>query len=141
MEVELDTNDLDNDTVFSPQAAEDAELLLHVKASKVTKPKDLFTSPQSSRSQHRENSLGKCHRGQLEQAKKMKRLQQDALAKITIGDIVTLKMDIRDVSHPRGILGIVYDVSKSNAGEILVVTEYGIIVVIDWLKYLIHAFQ
>jgi len=46
---------------------------------------------------------------------------------VAVGDAVSLKMDSRDVSCPRAVMGIVWEVSSSGAGGICVVTEHDII--------------
>ena len=42
------------------------------------------------------------------------------------GAVVTVQVDNRDVSHPRGIIGVVYQI-KDVTGGVLVVTEHGIL--------------
>jgi hypothetical protein len=61
------------------------------------------------------------------QGKKMQRYRQSTQP-VFVGAIVTIKTDYRDISHPRGIPGIVFDVSKSGAGGVQVATEHGVIV-------------
>ena len=68
----------------------------------------------------------KKQRRQVQQSEKMIKLRVQSV-NIEMGSVVTLKMDYRDVSHARGIMGIVFDISKSEAGGIQVMTEYGII--------------
>jgi transposase InsO family protein len=62
------------------------------------------------------------------QAEKMKSMYGKHLAKVAVGCIVVLKNDFREVSNPRGILGIVFAVAESDAGGIQVATEHGVIV-------------
>ena len=47
---------------------------------------------------------------------------------VKLGSIVTIKIDYCDGSHPRGVLGVVCEISKSNTGGVQVVTEFGLIV-------------
>ena len=47
---------------------------------------------------------------------------------VSIGAFVTIQVDYRDVSDPRSVIGVVFDVSKGNAGGIQVVMEHGVIV-------------
>jgi hypothetical protein len=61
------------------------------------------------------------------QATKMKQRRLDSLSNVQVGKIVSIKQDWRDVSHARGVVGVVFDVSKSGVGGVQVVTEFGII--------------
>ena len=56
----------------------------------------------------------------------MKELHAESMD-VEIGSAVNLKMDYRDVTHPRGVNGIVFGVSKKNPTSIHVVTIAGII--------------
>jgi hypothetical protein len=61
------------------------------------------------------------------QATKMKQRRLDSLSNVQVGKIVSNKQDWRDVSHARGVVGVVFDVSNSGVGGVQVVTEFGII--------------
>jgi hypothetical protein len=61
------------------------------------------------------------------QAEVMKQRRLKHGVQAVVGSIVSVQMDYRDVSHPRGIHGIVFRCSKVGAGGSQVVTEHGII--------------
>ena len=44
-----------------------------------------------------------------------------------VGLIVTVKVDCQDVSHEKAIQGFLAKVSKSGAGEVVVISKLGII--------------
>ena len=58
----------------------------------------------------------------------MKRWRRDDINKleISIGAVVTVQVDARDVTHPQGVLGVVVE-AKKNTGGIRVVTEAGLL--------------
>ena len=65
---------------------------------------------------------------QKDQSKYMKGRHMQSRQKATIGSIVTLKMDYRDVSNPHGIPAIVFALSTNELGRgIQAVTDHGII--------------
>ena len=70
----------------------------------------------------------KKRKRQSVQAENVVKRRRDDTADVPIGAFVTIQVDYRDVTHPRCILGVVFDVSKSNAGGIQVVMEHGVIV-------------
>jgi hypothetical protein len=114
--------------VFSPAKEEDGKLLLAMKKSSDSSDSDAKTPLRLSDTVRRKASSKKRLR-QQEQAERMKKQRRDAAAAsgIKVGSIVTLKVDYRDVSHPRGIVGVVADVSSSDAGGVRVVTEWGVV--------------
>ena len=61
------------------------------------------------------------------QATKMMKMHGDDLGAIEIGSLVTLKMDHRDVTHPRGVSGVVFRVSTKDPGSIAVMTAAGVV--------------
>jgi len=80
----------------------------------------------SSTSQHRRAAVASKRKRQTKQAEDMMKRRLDATV-VVVGDAVALRMDYRDVSHPRAVMGIVWEVSSSGAGGIRVVTEHGVI--------------
>jgi hypothetical protein len=81
---------------------------------------------QSIEERRRQATL-KRRKRQDEQADKMKRRRGETSTPASIGDIVVVKVDSRDVPHPRGIQGIAFKVSVRGAGGCQVVTEVGIL--------------
>jgi hypothetical protein len=75
----------------------------------------------------REIATTKRRNRQDMQAEKMKRLRGEVTDVAGIGDIVIVKVDHRDVSHPRGVQGIVFKESNRGAGGCRVVSEVGIL--------------
>jgi hypothetical protein len=81
----------------------------------------------STRHVARLTASAKRRKQQIQQAEKMKKRRLDSLSDVTVGKIVSIKQDWRDVSHARGVLGVVFDVAASGAGGVQVATEHGII--------------
>ena len=102
----------------------DTKLLLDLNKKKPKMPKN---PGESSVEKHRRESAEKSRKRQDVQAEQMKKMQLSS-STAKVGDIVSLKMDYRDVTHPRGVYGIVFDVHKGGAGGVKVVTQYGVIV-------------
>jgi hypothetical protein len=75
----------------------------------------------------REESAESRRKSQASQAKKMEdTFKKSVVASgVAVGAVVTMKVDPRDCSHPRGIIGIVYEANPS--GAVKVVTENGVI--------------
>ena len=75
----------------------------------------------------REESAELRRRSQLTQAKKMEdTFKKSVVASgVSVGAVVTMKVDARDCSHPRGIIGIVYEANPN--GAVKVITENGVI--------------
>jgi hypothetical protein len=75
----------------------------------------------------REESAEMKRSSQATQAKKMEdTFKKSVVASgVAVGAVVTMKVDSRDISHPRGIIGIVYEANPS--GAVKVITENGLI--------------
>lgn len=75
----------------------------------------------------REESAELKRRSQARQAQKMEdTFKKSVVASgVTVGAVVTMKVDARDCSHPRGIIGIVYEANPN--GAVKVITENGVI--------------
>jgi hypothetical protein len=58
----------------------------------------------------------------------MRNMRQTTTKKATVGAIVAIQMDRRDVSHPNAVLGVAYKVANVVTGGCLVATVHGIIV-------------
>ena len=68
------------------------------------------------------------HNDRRIKANKMKGIHMQSRQKATIGSIVTLKMDYRDVSNPHGIPAIVFALSTNELGRgIQAVTDHHMI--------------
>ena len=111
--------------VASPVKGSDAQILLELKKRK--EPPEKQVTDESPMENYRRKNVEKGRRRQAIQAEKMKKRRTDS-STASVGNIVALKMDYRDVTHSQGVYGIVYDVSKSGAGDVCVVTQYGIVV-------------
>lgn len=91
------------------------------------KETDKATVVVSSRHVARLTASAKRRKQQIQQAEKMKKRRLDSLSDVTVGKVVSIKQDWRDVSHARGVLGVVFDVAASGAGGVQVATAHGII--------------
>jgi hypothetical protein len=97
------------------------------RASTANTDEDGARKPNTNSS--RKKAIESRRRRQDAQAEKMEKYRRKSLGnRVAVGSVVTVKTDYRDISHPRGVPGIVFDVCKSNAGGIQVATEHGIIV-------------
>ena len=76
----------------------------------------------------RKNAMEKKRHHQQQSHERMKRWRRDDINKleISIGAVVTVQVDARDVTHPQGVLGVVVE-AKKNTGGICVVTEAGLL--------------
>lgn len=76
----------------------------------------------------RKNAMEKKRHHQQQSHERMKRWRRDDINKleISIGAVVTVQVDARDVTHPQGVLGVVVE-AKKNTGGIRVVTEAGLL--------------
>jgi hypothetical protein len=102
-------------SMLSPVKPEQAKLLLNLKTKE-----ELWHEKYKAASEKKQ-----CR--QEVQAEKMKKWWINMTIGLDIGSIMALKMDYCDVSHAWALVGIVFDISKSDAGGIQVVTEYGVI--------------
>jgi hypothetical protein len=104
----------------SPVKGKDAKLLLELLES--------VAEPFGKVKAHRKQATNKRKARQDHQAMKMKQWRKDDKSSdCALGAVVCLQMDHRDVSHPRGVLGVVFEISTSGAGGCRIVTEHGII--------------
>ena len=125
------------EVLMSPLKGRDANLLVEMKESMAKKvlsdamarlsDKEDEVEEESPVEKKRRASIEKSQKRQILQAGKMMERRAEDKSTASVGDIVALKMDFRDVSHARGVLGIVFAKSGSRAGGVQVVTEHGII--------------
>lgn len=90
--------------------------------------KDEFGTPIRPAHVAQKHARQKKRDRQEQQSKVMKRRHQKAMIEkgVVVGAVVTVKMDIRDVSHPHGIQGVV--VSTNGTGGVIVCSQWGVLV-------------
>ncbi|KAG7369994.1 plant transposon protein [Nitzschia inconspicua] len=87
----------------------------------------LVTCDEDARNAARIVASGKRKLFQLKQAEMMMKRREQCLKHVTVGTLVSCKMDPRDVKNALGLLAIILEVSESGAGGIQVVTTHGLI--------------
>ena len=89
---------------------------------------NLALMQQLDRRKQRWESDSKRRREQDVQANKMKRLR-DETVKVARGDVVSIKVDIRDRAqhNSMGLVGVVVRVAKTGSGASMIATEHGVI--------------
>jgi hypothetical protein len=119
------------DKMTSPVKRVDANLLLAMSndSDKFCKPTRSPPKKRSPIEEVRATAVMKRKKIQDDQAEKMKRTRMSDLSKTggKIGDIVSLKIDPRDVSNSHALIGIVFQVSTSECGGCRIATVEGII--------------
>ena len=117
--VDMGTFLQDSRVVASPVKGADAQLLLEMK-------KGGPTMLDSVRKRRQEGVEARQKRQKI-QAQRMKDLHGEDLEDVGVGTVVNLKMDYRDVSHARGVNGVVCRVSPNDPGSVALMTCFGII--------------
>ena len=117
--VDLDIYKSESRVVATPVKGAAAHSLMHLKSggSRIS----------DSVKKRRQTATDKKTKRQAVQRLKMMSRHRDALADVSVGTLVNLKMDYRDITHPRGVNAVVFSVSPHDTGSVAVVTTAGVI--------------